>query len=174
MVPARVTVRDLATELGCEVNQVQAVLRARQEPSSPEDLVSGVLAVEVGSALGVGVEVEPRDLALESLYEYETTGEVAEMPPGKACRLVKGVIGTLDELDSSIEGVAEHWSVARMPAVDRNVLRIGLYELEHERDTPVGVIVSEAVRLAQTYSTEKSGSFVNGVLARLAAQTRSD
>jgi N utilization substance protein B len=53
-----------------------------------------------------------------------------------------------------------------MPAVDRNVLRLGLYELRYT-DTPVGVAISEAVELAKTYSTERSGAFVNGVLGAL-------
>ena len=59
-----------------------------------------------------------------------------------------------------------------MPVLDRNILRIGLYELENDRDTPTAVIVAEAVRMAQTYSTERSGSFVNGVLAALAQDVR--
>ena len=59
-----------------------------------------------------------------------------------------------------------------MPVVDRNILRIGLFELKHDRDTPTAVIVTEAVRMAQTYSTERSGSFVNGVLATLAKEVR--
>ena len=95
------------------------------------------------------------------------------MPSGRAGHLVKGVTTNLDTLDSHIEGAAEHWTVARMPAVDRNILRIGVFELEHDRRTPTAVIVSEAVRLAQTYSTERSGSFVNGVLAALAKDIRS-
>ena len=59
-----------------------------------------------------------------------------------------------------------------MPPIDRTVLRIGLYELQHEPDIPAAVIVSEAVRLAKTYSTERSGSFVNGVLGHLADEER--
>jgi N utilization substance protein B len=56
-----------------------------------------------------------------------------------------------------------------MPPIDRNILRIALWELEHRPETPVAVIISEAVRLAKVYSTERSGGFVNGVLAKLAA-----
>jgi N utilization substance protein B len=59
-----------------------------------------------------------------------------------------------------------------MPVIDRSILRIGLYELLEEEDVPTAVIVSEAVRLAKTYSTERSGSFVNGVLATLANEVR--
>jgi N utilization substance protein B len=59
-----------------------------------------------------------------------------------------------------------------MPVVDRSILRLGLFELMHEPNVPTAVIVSEAVRLARTYSTERSGSFVNGVLATLARSAR--
>lgn len=115
---------------------------------------------------------EPRDLALEALYEAdqrelsETTADL----PHKAARLVAGVLAHLEELDAEIDAASEHWRIARMPVVDRAILRLGLYELRYEPETPVAVVVSEAVRLAQTFSTEKSGAFVNGVLAALADQ----
>ena len=113
---------------------------------------------------------EPRDLALEALYEADQrdlTHTTADLPP-KAARLVEGVLSHLRELDAEIDAASEHWRVARMPVVDRAILRLGLYELRHEPETPVAVVVSEAVRLAKIYSTEKSGAFVNGVLAALA------
>ena len=117
--------------------------------------------------------VEPRDLALETLYELETRGEQeSEGLTGRAARLVAGVQEHREALDHEIESASDHWSVARMPVIDRSILRLGLFELEHEPDIPTGVIVSEAVRLARTYSTERSGSFVNGVLASLARSAR--
>lgn len=61
-----------------------------------------------------------------------------------------------------------------MPLVDRNIIRLGLFELQSAPEPPTAVIVSEAVRLAQVYSTEKSGSFVNGVLATLARSVRDE
>ena len=76
------------------------------------------------------------------------------------------------DLDEMIESVAERWSVARMPVVDRNIIRIALQELRVDKATPTAVVISEAVRLAQTYSTEKSAAFVNGVLATLAKTIR--
>jgi len=57
-----------------------------------------------------------------------------------------------------------------MPAVDRNVIRIALWELRHHERTPVPVVISEAVRMAKAYSTERSGTFVNGILAKLASE----
>ena len=63
-------------------------------------------------------------------------------------------------------------SFSRMPVIDRNVLRIAVFELESDPDVPTAVIVAEAVRLASTYSTERSASFVNGVLSSLAKAIR--
>ncbi|MEA1902757.1 MAG: transcription antitermination factor NusB [Actinomycetota bacterium] len=169
-IPARVTVERLAEAVGREMSEIQAVLNARGEPSAPNDIVDHALAADVARALGAEVRVETRDLALEYLYESETRGEMSEPPEGRVSALVVGISGQIDELDRKIEAASEHWSVARMPTVDRNILRLGLYELEHHPQTSTAVILSEAVRLAQTYSTEKSGAFVNGVLAALAKE----
>jgi len=172
MIPARLTAADLAAAIGRPLREIQAVLEAREEPSAPDDYLGADLAIAVAKASGVDVSIEARDLALECLYQRETSGALPEVPAGRAERLTRGVVERLEHLDSAIESVAEHWSVARMPVVDRNVLRIGLFELQNEPNTATGVIVAEAVRLAQTYSTEKSASFVNGVLARLAEKVR--
>lgn len=172
IIPARVTATDLAQAIDRDIIEVQAVLNAREQPDSPEDILGADLAIAVAKTLGVEVSVEPRDLALERLYEYETRVEIDSDVGGRAGEIVEGVITDLDELDGLIESVAEHWSVARMPVIDRNVIRIGLHELRTDRATSTAVIVSEAVRLAQTYSTEKSAAFVNGVLATLARSIR--
>lgn len=172
VIPARVAARDLARAIDRDVSEVQAALRDREEPAAPEEILSAELAISVAADLGVDVTVESRDLALERLYEYETRGEMGSDVGGRAGAMVEGVVTDLEELDGMIESVSEHWSVARMPVIDRNILRIGLYELRSEPETPIAVVVSEAVRLAQSYSTEKSGSFVNGILATLAKSVR--
>lgn len=172
MIPARLTAQNLAEAIDRPITEVQAVLGARQEPAAPDDYLSADLAIAVAETLGVDVSIEARDMALECLYQWETVGELGDLPPGRAGKLTRGVVEDLDDLDASIESVAEHWSVARMPIVDRNVIRLGLFELLSEPETSTAVIVSEAVRLAQTYSTEKSASFVNGVLASLAKEVR--
>ena len=71
-------------------------------------------------------------------------------------------------IDELISQYAEGWTMDRMPAVDRNVMRIGVYELLWADDVPDGVAISEAVLLAQDLSTEASPAFVNGLLARIA------
>jgi N utilization substance protein B len=172
MIPARITARELADAIDLDVGEVQAALTSRNEPATTEDLLGGSLAIDIAETLGVAVIIEARDLALEFLYTYETRGELVDEPVGRAGHLTSGVIGAMDHLDAEIESVSEHWSVARMPLVDRNILRLGLFELENDKDTATPVIVSEAVRLAQLYSTEKSGAFINGVLASLAKAVR--
>lgn len=172
-IPARLTVAQLAEAIERPIEQVRAVLTARQEPSGDGDLIGGDLAIAVGNALGSRVVIEPRDVALEILYGMEAGGDAGiDTVPPRAKAIVEGVSRSLDGLDAEIESASEHWSVARMPAIDRAILRIGLYELRNDPGTPTAVIVTEAVRLAKAYSTERSGSFVNGVLAALARRIR--
>lgn len=118
---------------------------------------------------------EPRDLALQALYQADRTGDAGPLDelPARARRLVEGVLAESDQLDTAIAGMSDHWSIERMPVIDRAILRLGLYELRH-LSTPAAVVVNEAVRLAKTYSTQRSGSFVNGVLAALAEIERED
>jgi transcription antitermination protein NusB len=86
-----------------------------------------------------------------------------------AQRLVTGVRGRRAELDAMIQQVAENWTLSRMAATDRNVLRLGAYELLHS-DTPERVAVDEAVELAKRFGSAQSGPFVNGILDRLLRQ----
>jgi transcription antitermination protein NusB len=85
-----------------------------------------------------------------------------------AADLVRGVVAHSARIDELIAAHAEGWTLARMPTVDRNVLRIGVYELFWAPDVPDGVAISEAVALASDLSTDASPGFVNGLLARLA------
>ena len=94
-------------------------------------------------------------------------------PDPYAIVLVRGVERHGAELDELLREYSEHWAVERMPALDRAVLRLGCFELTHELDVPTAVVISEAVELAKQYSTENSGRFVNGLLARIAEQVRS-
>ncbi|NMC20321.1 MAG: transcription antitermination factor NusB [Thermogutta sp.] len=80
--------------------------------------------------------------------------------------LLAGVRRNRRELDERLQRVAENWTLDRMAAVDRNVLRLGAYELLYT-DTPPSVVIDEAVELAKSFGTEHSGAFVNGILDRL-------
>ncbi|HEY1626002.1 MAG TPA: transcription antitermination factor NusB, partial [Streptosporangiaceae bacterium] len=118
-------------------------------------------------ALDVLFEAEVRDTpVLELLAERITLGD----PPVSeyAAELVRGVTANRERIDSLIGEHAEGWTLERMPAVDRNVLRIGVYELLSSDAVPDAVAISEAVALAQDLSTDASPTFVNGILGSLA------
>ena len=87
--------------------------------------------------------------------------------------LTSGVAARQSQLDEMITEYSHTWTIHRMPAIDRNVLRLAIYELLDRPEVPVAVIINEAVELAKRFSTEESGRFVNGVLSAIAKQVRS-
>lgn len=92
----------------------------------------------------------------------------AEPPvPEYTVTIVEGVVANRERIDELIETYAVGWTLDRMPVVDRNLLRIGIFELLWADDTPDGVVLSEAVKLARDLSTDESPGFVNGVLAKV-------
>ncbi len=127
-----------------------------------------------------GSRRQARERALSLLYEAETKGLApAEVLAGLpieplpfAAQVVQGVGDHRPELDGWITRFARDWTIDRMPALDRALLRMGVFELLHRPDVPTGAIISEAVELAQLYSTDESSRFVNGMLARIAEQAR--
>ena len=122
-----------------------------------------------------------RKRALDVLYESEMRGTdatetlmertaQADPPIGDyAIELIRGVEGHRQRIDELIDSYAEGWDLSRMPAVDRNLLRIGVYELLGCDDVPDAVAVDEAVSLAVSLSTDDSPRFINGILSRLLA-----
>ena len=117
-------------------------------------------------ALDILFEAEQRGLpVLGLLSERQSLGETPV--PEYAAELVRGVASHQPEIDDLISENAVDWTLERMPAVDRNILRLGVYELLWADDVPDGVAISEAVLLAQDLSTDASPSFVNGLLARI-------
>jgi len=85
-----------------------------------------------------------------------------------AREIVDGVIDNRDAIDEQITTFAKDWSLARMPAVDRALLRMGVWEILFNDEVPTGVAIDEAVELAKEFSTDDSGAFVNAVLAKIA------
>jgi len=86
-----------------------------------------------------------------------------------AGRLFAGTLEHRGPIDRRLAEVAENWSVERMAAVDRNILRLGAFELLHETDTPIKVIIDEAIELAKRYGSAESPAFVNGILDKVAS-----
>lgn len=119
-----------------------------------------------------------RELALQVLFQMDLTGcsldkawadalerEHPAAPVREyAERMTRGVVAHQADLDGEIAGRAREWTLERMAAVDRTILRMGLWELHHAPDVPANVAANEAVELAKAYSTAESGRFVNGIL----------
>jgi len=113
--------------------------------------------------------IEASGVAVDrALHDYwrEFPGD----PEGKnyAEAIVRGVLEAREAVDRRIAHASEHWRLERMTRVDRNVLRIGTWELVCRPDVPRAVILDESVELAKTFGTDESGAFVNGVLAKVA------
>lgn len=127
-----------------------------------------------------------RSVVLQSLYEWDFRGRdnsqldaiiernIQEFAPGLEetafiQELIKGVLGKMDELDAVIEKAAPAWPINQVAIVDRNVLRIGIYELlfGNRDEVPPKVAINEAIELAKTFGGENSGKFINGVLGTI-------
>jgi N utilization substance protein B len=139
----------------------------------------------------MGARHSGREAALQMLFQMEATGASADDteqlywksflaeadPEGRsyAAEIVRGVEASHDELDRLLAEASTHWRVERMSRVDRNVLRLGAWELAHRADVPRAVILDEAVELAKSFGTDESSAFVNGVLNQVAEKLgRSD
>jgi transcription antitermination protein NusB len=128
----------------------------------------------------VGSRREARERALSLLYEAdakdlapsEVLAELPLPPEEYVIDLVRGVEADSSRIDELIARYAIDWTLGRMPVVDRTLLRMATYELLARPDVPTGAVISEAVELAKTYSTDESGRFVNGVLASIANEVR--
>ena len=127
-----------------------------------------------------------RAQAMKLVYEWEMGGDggeetklgLLEIAPGEAGsdfmnRLVEGVQANCERLDAAIEPFLKGWTLQRLTRVDLAILRVAAYELLFT-DTPAGVIVNEAVALANQFSTDKAGAFINGVLGNMGRQVREE
>jgi transcription antitermination protein NusB len=124
-------------------------------------------------ALDILYEAEIRGMPVLDLLAERSTAERSPDGTGPppvssyAAELVRGVQAHRDRIDELLAEHSQGWALNRMPAVDRNILRIGVYELLWAPGVPDGVVISEAVLLARELSTDDSPAFVNGLLARL-------
>ncbi|HWN43432.1 MAG TPA: transcription antitermination factor NusB [Thermoanaerobaculia bacterium] len=112
---------------------------------------------------------EPRSRE-EERAEYLRRRKSAEEAFAYAQGLVQGTLDNREQVDALIREQADNWRLERMPAVDRNVLRLAVFEMLYETDTPKLVVVDEAIELAKKFGSEQSGRFVNGLLDGLLKQ----
>ncbi len=125
-----------------------------------------------------------RERALQALYQIDVAATDLDEalsrfwksfePVEKEVRdlaeqLVRGVAEHRRRIDDAIEGVSVNWRLDRMAKVDRNILRLAVYELQHRPDVPVKVAINEAIELGKKYGSESSGAFINGVLDKIAS-----
>ena len=127
-----------------------------------------------------------REIALQLLFQFDLRGQTYEQELGRdvaslcaeasdgdeevrsfAVRLVEGTLRLRPELDERLRGVTRNWELKRMAAVDRNVLRMAIFELAQCADVPPKVTINEAIELGKKFSTANSGAFINGILDRV-------
>ncbi len=128
----------------------------------------------------MGTRRKARELALQMLFHIEFNRDDSDwratfwkshgvsLPIQEfADQLVDGVLGSQKEIDDIIEKNAQNWTLSRMTAVDRNVLRVGTFELKFNKTAPPSVVINEAIEVAKRFGDQTSGSFVNGILDQI-------
>jgi len=129
----------------------------------------------------VGLKRRARELTLQMLFQLDLGAvslqdlEASFLPGASApeaaklmsLQMTRQVWERVADLDNKLRGLAEHWDLARMAAVDRNVLRLGAYEILFDPLVPKSVAINEAIEIAKKFSTDASSKFVNGILDRL-------
>ena len=126
----------------------------------------------------MGDRRKARELAMQTLFCLDMIDDVSEDLIGRLCemanppedvrlfcgKLIRGVIDNRAAIDEVIERFSDNWKLTRMACVDRNVIRISVYEMLHCDDIPPRVSINEAVDIGKKYGTEDSGAFINGIL----------
>ena len=126
----------------------------------------------------IGVRRKARALALQALYEFDSVGHEIEglvqhllaernllgESAAFAQELVNGVLKNKEVIDRHIQSFAPAWPIAQIPMVDRNILRLAIFEILIDNKVPVKVAINEAVELAKTFGSDNSSKFINGVL----------
>ncbi|RPJ12281.1 MAG: transcription antitermination factor NusB [Deltaproteobacteria bacterium] len=126
----------------------------------------------------MGIRRKARELALQALFCMDMTGDASDEmlqrfcdhydPPAKArpffLELIRGVNGSRALIDRLIERFSRNWRISRMSCVDRNIMRIAIYEMLFCSDIPAKVSINEAIDIGKKYGSEESGAFINGIL----------
>ena|ERR1700682_1545900 len=126
----------------------------------------------------MGARRKARELALQMLYQYDLSGNTPdtivatfeELQKAKgntrefATKIFRGTVDHMAKIDEMIQQQADNWRLSRMAVVDRNIIRMSVYEFLHEDDTPKLVIIDEAIEIAKKFGTDKSSQFINGIL----------
>jgi N utilization substance protein B len=136
----------------------------------------------------MGTRRKSRELALQALFQSEVSGQHGLQDFDEFCahfqankktipyarKLLSGVQEKGGQIDELIKGHAENWRLERMSLIDRNILRLAVYEMFYRDDIPTSVAINEAVEISKRFSTDDSGPFINGILDALAKDTHPD
>ena len=126
----------------------------------------------------MGARRKARELALQMLFQHDLSGnapdtivttfeDLQKSKPNTrefAVKIFHGTVDNLPKIDDMIQQQADNWRLSRMAVVDRNIIRMSVYEFLHETDTPKLVIIDEAIEIAKKFGTQKSSQFINGIL----------
>ena len=126
----------------------------------------------------MGARRKARELALQMLFQFDMAGntpdtivttfeDLQKSKPNTrefAVKIFQGTVDHMSEIDDMIQAQADNWRLSRMAVVDRNIIRMSIYEFLHETDTPKLVIIDEAIEIAKKFGTQKSSQFINGIL----------
>jgi N utilization substance protein B len=126
----------------------------------------------------MGARRKARELALQMLFQHDMSGNSPDMITSTfeelqkskantrefATKIFRGTVDNLPKIDDMIQAQADNWRLSRMAVVDRNIIRMSVYEFLHESDTPKLVIIDEAIEIAKKFGTQKSSQFINGIL----------
>ena len=136
----------------------------------------------------MGLRRKGREAAFQLMYQVDVSGTELSVAEGEfwsqmgvpkdardfASSLVEGVVEKLEEIDDLISSHSHNWKIHRMNSVDRNVLRLGVFELVHCRETPTKVIINEAIEIGKKFGTSDSSAFINGILDKISKNIRED
>ncbi|HXH37558.1 MAG TPA: transcription antitermination factor NusB [Thermoanaerobaculia bacterium] len=126
----------------------------------------------------MGARRKARELALQMLYQFDLSGNGPDMiietfedlqkskPNTRefATKIFRGTVDHIAEIDGMIQAQADNWRLSRMAVVDRNIIRMSVYEFLHESSTPKLVVIDEAIEIAKKFGNDKSSQFINGIL----------
>jgi N utilization substance protein B len=126
----------------------------------------------------MGARRKARELALQMLYQFDLSGNGPDMiidtfedlqkskPNTRefATKIFRGTVDHIADIDGMIQAQADNWRLSRMAVVDRNIIRMSIYEFLHETGTPKLVVIDEAIEIAKKFGNDKSSQFINGIL----------
>ena len=126
----------------------------------------------------MGARRKARELALQMLFQFDMSGNGPDMiidtfedlqkskPNTRdfATKIFKGTVDHIEKIDEMIQAQADNWRLSRMAVVDRNIIRLSVYEFLHESETPKLVVIDEAIEIAKKFGNDKSSQFINGIL----------